>query len=50
MTSGIEIPGIKLGVAIAGLAGGVVSLSYVKPLSKWQGCLPFSRERYALPT
>ena len=35
----IEIPGIKLGLAVAGLAGGVVSLSYVKPLSKWQAFL-----------
>lgn len=35
----IEIPGVKLGLAIAGLAGGVVSLSYVKPLNKWQAVL-----------
>lgn len=34
-----EIPGIKLGLAIAGLAGGVVSLSYVKPLTRWQAIL-----------
>jgi hypothetical protein len=39
MASGLEIPGVKFGVAIAGLAGGVVSLSYVKPLSKWQAFL-----------
>ena len=35
----LEIPGIKLTVAIAGFAGGVVSLSYVKPLTKWQAFL-----------
>jgi hypothetical protein len=35
----LEIPGIKLGLAIAGLAGGVVSLSYVKPLTKTQAVL-----------
>lgn len=35
----LEIPGIKLGLALAGLAGGVVSLSYIKPLTKWQAFL-----------
>lgn len=35
----LEIPGIKLGILIAGVAGGVVCLSYVKPLNKWQGVL-----------
>lgn len=35
----LEIPGIKLSLAIAGLFGGVVSLKYVAPLTKWQGCL-----------
>lgn len=28
------IPGVKVGIAVAGFAGGVASLSYLKPLSK----------------
>jgi len=32
----IEIPGVKLGIAVAGFAGGVASLSYLRPLSKLQ--------------
>jgi hypothetical protein len=34
-----SIPGVKLAYLIAGFAGGVVSLTYVRPLNKWQGCL-----------
>lgn len=32
-----EIPGIKLAYMVAGFAGGVVSLRYVKNLNWWQG-------------
>lgn len=35
----LEIPGVKLGILIAGVAGGVVCLTFVKPLTKLQGVL-----------
>lgn len=33
------VPGMKLAYIIAGFAGGVVSLRYVKNLTPWQGLL-----------
>lgn len=33
--------GVKLGWALAGLAGGIVSLSFLKNLNRWQAFLAF---------
>lgn len=35
----LEIPGVKLGLTVAGFAGGVASLSYLRPLSKLQATI-----------
>lgn len=39
MGTGMELPGLKLAYMIAGFAGGVVSLRYIKDLNWWQGLL-----------
>lgn len=38
-TAHIVYLGVKVASLVAGFAGGVVSLSFVKPLSKWQAAL-----------
>jgi hypothetical protein len=35
----VEIPGFKLLYVIAGFAGGIVSLAFVRGLTRWQGVM-----------